>query len=95
MNLIKEIEELRGRQRLTKTVMAAKFGVIFQNYNNWIARSSLPKEHYERAYELLEGESTEIVQPSPEDEEFISKFRDLDEDGKLMMIKLMNRISPQ
>ena len=57
MNLIEKIEALRLRQGLTKTEMASQFGVIFQNYNNWIARSSLPKEHYEKAHQLLQKDS--------------------------------------
>ena len=53
MNLIKEIEQLRASQGLSKTAMADRFGVIYQNYNNWVARASLPKEHYEKALMML------------------------------------------
>lgn len=53
MNLIKEIEQLRVSQGLSKTAMADRFGVIYQNYNNWVARASLPKEHYEKALKML------------------------------------------
>jgi len=59
MSLIKEIEALRLKRGLTKTAMASEFGVIYQNYNNWIARASLPKEHYEKAYKMLQSAAAE------------------------------------
>ena len=55
MSLIDEIEKLRKRKGLTKTEMAGRFGVTYQNYHNWIARSSLPKSYYEVACELLKS----------------------------------------
>jgi transcriptional regulator with XRE-family HTH domain len=90
MNLIENIEALRARQGLTKTEMASQFGVIFQNYNNWIARSSLPKEHYDKAHELLQNDSVRETQgehhtgesASPDDLSFIQKYRALDDGGR-------------
>ena len=51
--MIEDIEKLRKRENLTVTEMAARFGVIYQNYNNWIARGSLPKKYYPAAQEML------------------------------------------
>jgi SOS-response transcriptional repressor LexA len=58
MEPIEEIEEYRERQRLKPADMARLFKVALQNYNNWVYRKSLPKQHYRRAGELL-GKSLE------------------------------------
>ena len=93
MNLIEEIEAFRLRHELTKTVMAGEFGVIYQNYNNWIARSSLPKEHYEKAYEILGRDEFNKSRQSDEDQSFISKYRDLDDEGKKAISLMMDTLA--
>ena len=58
MDLIHRIEEIRERRGLKQADMARRFGVPSQNYNNWVYRGSLPKEHYEVALRLIEEMST-------------------------------------
>lgn len=56
---------------LQKADMARLFGVTWQTFHNWMDRGSLPKRHWARAEEILNGrEFSEIVlllrQLSPE-----------------------------
>lgn len=53
MELINDIEELRIKQGLTLTEMGAQFDVPYQNYNNWVARGSLPKKYIPKAQQIL------------------------------------------
>jgi len=52
-DLIGKIESVREERGLYKADMARAFGVPEQNYNNWVYRKSLPKEHISRAMEIL------------------------------------------
>lgn len=61
MKLIEQIEKYRETNRLSKADMARLFGVPLQNYNNWVYRSSLPKEHYEFAQSLISKNSSKAL----------------------------------
>jgi len=53
MKLIESLENYRVERGLSKADMARKFDVALQNYNNWVYRSSLPKEHMPLAQALI------------------------------------------
>ena len=61
MDLIAELEDHRKREGLKKSDMARLFSVEPQNYNNWVYRNSLPKDHYGVAYAIL-GRDNESVE---------------------------------
>jgi len=60
-DLIIELEKFRRSQSLTPTQMAKRFGVLYQNYNNWVARGSLPKHHYAEAFSILKERCNKSV----------------------------------
>lgn len=60
MKLIESLEKYRQSHGLSKADMARRFDVPLQNYNNWVYRSSLPKEHIALAQKLL-SEANEAI----------------------------------
>ena len=59
MDRIDALEKWRIDHGLSKTEMAARMGCNSpQQYGNWVARGSLPKDYFERADRLL-GVKTE------------------------------------
>lgn len=65
MDLIVKIEQHRESAGLKKADMARYFKVESQNYNNWVYRGSLPKEHYAAALKLLNLPSAAQSNVSP------------------------------
>lgn len=61
MSLIERLESYRKKRSLSKTDMAKAFGVAWQNYHNWTARGSLPKEFYSAAFNILDISDIEGV----------------------------------
>lgn len=53
MNIIEKLEAFRETESLKAADMARLFGVAPQNYNNWVYRRSLPKDHFKRAEAIL------------------------------------------
>lgn len=50
---ITDVEKYRIDNNLSKADLARYFGVLPQNYNNWVYRKSLPKEFIGAAFSLV------------------------------------------
>lgn len=53
MNYIEKLEEVRIANELSWSDMGREFGVIYQNYKNWVLRGSLPKSQQDRALDVI------------------------------------------
>lgn len=62
MITIEKVEKWRERNKLSKSDVARLFDVEPQNYNNWVYRSSLPKEKIARALELISSDQANTIQ---------------------------------
>ena len=82
MKLITELEEYRKANNLKRVEMAKIFGVEPQNYNNWVYRRSLPKEHIEKAKRVL-GHTDSL---SDSEMELLESWRDLSPESQRLVI---------
>ena len=92
MNLIDQLEEYRKARKLSKTDMAKEFAVRYQNYHNWTARGSLPKEYYQKALQILGMEhlAEAIAEEHPDypadiKEQLTSEAQDLSSDELVLL----------
>lgn len=64
--VMERLESWRTANGLRKTEMAKLLGCNSpQQYGNWVARNSLPKEFFKRAADILGDDASDIAPPGP------------------------------